>query len=645
MKLSIDFETASQVDLKKTGAAKYSRHPSTRVLCMSYRFDNLPVLRWKPGEAFPQDVLDHVFRGGKVHGWNVGFELQIWNNTLINMLPDSFTTLLISQCVDTMAAAAYWGLPLSLAAAGPASGIGVTKDDAGHRLMMQMCKPRAVTAAGVTWWHLDDPSKLQRLQDYCDQDVVVESAISDVIPPLPDIEQTYWEMDQRMNSRGVGIDFDLVAQLQVLARHAAGNANAIMSVITLGQVPTITSTAKLLAFVQSVGYPHADLKKDTVEARLEALDCTGVERECLELRAETAKTSAAKLTAMQSAGDSDTGIGRVYGALQFFGASRTGRWAGRLIQMQNMPRGSVKLIAEAIKMVRAGAPPEVLEMFFGPIMGIVSSALRGCMVPRAGHQIISADFSQIEARVIAWLAGQQDILDVFERGEDVYVYTAKLNGSDNRQLGKVLVLACGFGMSAPKFKDTAETYKLYLSTAAAELAVKNWRTANYKIVEFWWACDNAAKHVLEDHTRIIEVGPVTFGMWHGHLLIKLPSGHKLVYRNASLQPDALGRIGITYWGIDQYTRQWSRQRTYGGKLAENITQAVARDMMAEATLAVERQGIPVELLVHDEMLAEAPDDDAQRMMDQMLSIMRTPPKWGRGLPVDAAGWFGERYKK
>lgn len=658
--LSLDFETASAVDLRKTGAHEYARHPSTRILCLSYGFEGEPVQRWRPGEPFPERLKDHVARMRPVHGWNVGFEYAIWNHVLCRSIAQGgegwfFPPLSLSQLRDTMAAAAYWGLPLSLDMAGEAVGLPpeFRKDKDGHKLMMQMNKPRKRYPDGrFAWWDKDEPERLDRLEAYCDQDVVVESAIAALIPPLPEDEQRVWEADQRMNERGIRIDRDLVNKLKALADYAGQHINEYLSTITGGAVPTVTSTGAMMAYLKSIGSPLEDLRKDTVSARLDDPDTPDHEREVLELRADGAKTSTAKLNAMLHASNSD---GKARGALQYYGASRTGRWAGRLIQLQNMPRGTVKKIEAAIQMVLDGMSPDLIEAFFGPALGVVSSALRGCIVPGHGRRLVVADFSQIEARVVAWLAGQDDILAVFASGQDVYVYTAKKIGSDNRQLGKVLVLACGFGMSAPKFQATAGTpaYRVYLSDKQAEDAVKAWRTANDKIVQFWWECDRAAKHVIQafhngDANARVAVGPqgVTFAMWRGHMLVRLPSGRKLVYREARLEPDKEGRIGITYMGVDQYTRKWTRIRTYGGKLVENITQAVARDLMKDAM--IEAENVPDfegQLLVHDELIGDAPADKAKAVLDQVLAIMRKAPAWAAGLPVNAEGWEGDRYKK
>lgn len=652
--LSIDFETASTADLRRAGAHAYARHPDTRVLCMSYRFDNGPVQRWKPGEPFPQRVLDHVARRRPVQGWNVGFEWVIYNHVLRRQLPGGLNTpeLELDQLRDTMARAAYWGLPLSLDQASRALSLALIKDKDGHALMMRMNKPRSYDKAtgAAIWWHETDPAKLDRLQDYCDRDVLVESTIAEMLPPLPDDEQAYWEMDQRINSRGVALDTDLVDKLLALAANGKSNADDYLKAITNGAVPSVSNVGLMLPFLKSIGYPYDDLTKGNVERRLDEPGIRDLEREVLSIRQDAGKTSAAKLKTMVSA----QYRGRIMGMLQFYGASRTGRWAGRLVQLQNMPRGTVKKIAEAIQAVKNGMDISLLEAFFGPVLGIVSSALRGCLVAGKGKLLVVADFSQIEARVVAWLAGQQDILDVFASGQDVYVYTANRIGSKDRQLGKVLVLACGFGMSGSKFRATAAGYRLTLSEDEADAAVAQWRKANNKIVNFWWRCDDAAKAVIQNadsngNHPPLDVGPVAFAMWRGHMLIRLPSGRKLVYRDARLEKDHSGphgREGVTYMGVDQYTRQWKRLRTYGGKLVENITQAVARDVMAEATLQAEKaHGLDVELLVHDELVGEADAANAQHQLDLLLLAMRTPPAWAPGLPVDGAGWIGDRYKK
>jgi DNA polymerase bacteriophage-type len=500
MILSIDFETASRADLRKTGAYAYSKDPSTRVLCMAWAFDDQPVRVWKPGDHFPIEIIDHVARLRTVQGWNIGFEFVIWNNVLRRLLPH-LPELELSQLRDTMAAAAYWGLPLKLDDAAKAARVGQLKDEQGHALMLRMARPRAEAGGVVTWWHETDPDKYLRLMSYCAQDVEAERAVGRAVGRVPDIEQRIWQLDQRMNMRGVGIDLDLVNRLRDIAQRTSLSANDLLHQLTGGEVGRVTNAKGLLAYLKDrTAYGYDDLRKGTVEARLLDPACVGHEREVLELRADTAKTSAAKLQSMVLASDAaySNQVPRVRGMLQYYGAIRTGRWAGRLIQLQNLPRGSVKFITEAIQAILDGVQLPILEALFGPAMGIVSSALRGCIIAAEGHDLVVADFSQIEARVLPWLAGQQDILDVFASGEDVYVYTAKGIGSDSRQLGKVLVLACGFGMSAEKFQATAAAapYFVHLTLEEAERAVGAWRQSNRFIVSLWRRYENAARAVV-----------------------------------------------------------------------------------------------------------------------------------------------------
>lgn len=663
--LSIDFETASLVDLKRTGARAYSLHPSTQVLCMAYTFDGGQTVRvWRIGQPFPHDILEFVAAGGTVRGWNVGFEWLIWNNTLLRQLflHHSYTyALSLNQLEDTMAAAAYWGLPLSLDAAGPAAGLTVQKDKAGHALMMRMCRPRSVdpVSGKVVWWHDTDSQKFEALCRYCEQDVRVEAAIAATLPPVPRAERDIWVLDQQINARGVGLDTDLAMKLQALARQVASAANARINALTGGAVRSVTSTAALLAYVQAVGYPHADLKKDTVAKRLDEPECTGLERTLLELRADTAKTSAAKLQAMLDACTERLGTGSVYGMLQYYGASRTGRWAGRLIQMQNLPRGSIKNVIAAVNMVLSGASLDMIEALFGSGMGVITSLLRSCIVARPGHKLVVADYSQIEARVLPWLAGQNDVLDVFASGRDLYIYTAsRVTGTPEsqidkesplRQLGKVLVLACGFGMSGGKFRATAEGYNIFLSEAEADKAVRDWRGVNDKVVAFWWECDRAARNAIANPSQQFQAagGRITYGMVGNHLVCRLPSGRHLVYRDARLvpNPDRPGQDDISYMGVDQYTRKWTRLRTYGGKLVENIVQAVARDIMADTLLRAAKDGMRPILTVHDELLCEEPESHADGRLAHLLKLMAAPPAWAAGLPLKGEGWVGDRYKK
>lgn len=648
--LSIDFETCSTADLRRTGAVKYALDPTTRVLCMAWAFDNEPVRLWNPDDQttpFPQRVIDHVAAGGIVRGWNVRFELAVWNYCLHPKFLFTLPMLSIDQLRDTMAQAAYWGLPMKLEDAGPAAGLGIVKDTAGHKLMLQMCRPRGIDPFGKPiFWHETDPTKLERLGDYCKQDVEVERALADALPPLPAREQNIWEIDARINARGVRVDLPLVSRMQRVVANATAHLNKTFSDLTGGYVKKTTDAKRLLDFLRAAGYPHDNLKKDTVKARLADPACEGLERELLMLRREAAKASTAKLNAFENAAVHS----RVYGMLQHYGATRTGRWAGRLVQLQNLPRGSIKNVAGAVKLILSSngqAPIEDMEALFGDgALGIVASCLRACLVPSPGHLLLSCDLSQIEARVVAWLAGQDDILKVFASGQDVYVYTAAAIGSTDRQLGKVCVLGLGFGMGPNKFIETAKTYGITLGAAQAEDIVKSWRAANSRIAQFWWDCDAAARDIIGGKFKTVRVGRVVFGRRGNAMSIRLPSGRELVYRGVRLDYDPqTGRDTITYRGVNQYTKKWGDVRTYGGKLVENIVQATARDVMADAMVELEGEGLELLLSIHDEAIAEAPAGVAREHYQKMQRAMSRAPTWAPGLPVAAEGWVGDRYKK
>lgn len=679
--LSIDFETASTVDLRRSGVYPYARHADTRVLCLAYAFDDKPVQIWRIGDPAPLGVLDHVHRGHPVRAWNAAFEIEIWNycwlpQTAFGRHSDPRYQLSLDQTYDTMAQAAYYGLPLSLDMAASAARVNVQKDKEGHALMMRMNKPRKVHKDGtMDWWHEDEPDRLDRLCDYCIRDVETERAVADILPPLPDMERRTWIMDRTINARGVGVDLELVRRMQILSAYAKGQLNARMEILTNGEVKTTTSTAALLAHLQARGYPHDNLRKDTVAAHIADPNCGGHNQAVLMLRQAGAKTSTAKLTAMQQAATELPGhldVGVVRGMLQYYGAFRTGRWAGRLIQLQNLPRGTLgdaTLTAADAIMGASNFGPEWVDTFetlFGPTQEAVSSLLRSCIVARPDKTLVVADFAQIEARVLPWLAGETKVLDVFRGGGDVYVQAAagiygrafppghkfekKDVPGDERQVGKVAILALGFGGGKGAFQTMAAAYGVDVPEERAEEIKRRWRDDNPAIVNFWWQLDTAARNAILTPGQTFTAGAgdkIKATMWQGHLVLTLPSGRALVYRDAKLEPhaDRPGTTEVTYMGVNQYTNKWERARTYGGKLAENVTQATARDCMRDVMLEAEAAGIAVLLTVHDELITEAPDHAGPAHLHALTQIMSTPPAWALDLPVGADGWHGHRYRK
>jgi DNA polymerase len=657
MTLHIDLETGSALDLKKTGTHRYATHPSTRVWCVAWAIGDDPVQVWKPGDPIPQEIVNHVLlHGGTVTAWNAaGFERLLWAGKLVAL---GFPPVQDHQWRCTMVRAAYWGLPMSLDQAGQALHLGLTKDMAGHRLMLQCCRPRNLKAAPNgpwTWWPEDEPEKYAALMRYCGQDVEVEREVERWLPELPDYVLRLWQLDTKIMSRGWKLDLPMVEKLAALSLAEGLRLNADVRALTNGAVSSTNAVAALLRYVndkmQAAGLlPLKGLDKETVAQVLKEKNLPLLARRALEIRQEAAKSSVAKLTSMASSVCED---GAIRGLTQFYGASRTGRWAGRLVQIQNLPRPTIKQVALSIDAIQNGADVETITDIFGRPLDVVASALRGVFVPRQGKTLIVGDFSQIEARVVAWLAGQQDILDVFASGEDVYVYTAAKLGSKDRQLGKVLVLACGFGMGWEKFQATAKSpYQIILTDEEAQDAVRGWRDANPKIVQLWWDLDRAARRVLEGQAKQVQVGKLTVAMGTkrlaGCLLIRLPSGRHLVYRRARLVEEESGKTSICYDGVNQKTRRWETLRTYGGKLAENVTQAVAADCLGEALTRLEANGFPVLATIHDEVVVEIDDTGphtTELLRQNVERTMTLRPKWAQGLPVGSEVRIMPRYGK
>ena len=651
MKLSIDFETASTVNLRRVGAAAYAAHPDTRILCMAWAFDQDKVEIWLPRwSSFPKPVQDHVGAGGMVAGWSLQFEYHIWNTILRNQPP-----LIPEQLDDTQARAAYFGFPLALEDAGAVLHMPIQKDKVGHALMLRMSRPRSLSP--LTWWHQDDLPKYYQLGAYCRRDVEAERAIANKLPPLPSTEQKVWLEDFRANARGIAVDIDLTRILIELSSDARLHLDSKLQTLTNGEVPATTNATRLLAYVNAreTRYPLPDLRKPTVDQAL-ALPLLPHVRDVLKLRQAAAKTSIAKLPVLLDASIPEPASNAriIRGLLAYYGAQRTGRWAGRLLQPQNLPRGVIKdeAIDQALDVIFAGAEPEDLELLFGkPGVGaldIVIALIRSCLIARPGQLLVVADFSQIEARVIAWLAGQNDLLEIFRKGEDVYTHTARSIGSSSRQLGKVLVLACDFGQGHVRFQVTARGYGLELTIDECLDAVTAWREANWKIVDLWYAYDRAVKLIAGHRSASPQyVGAVMFervGVDKTMMRIQLPSGRALYYHDIRLEKDEQNRDVIVYSGVHQLTKRWESIRTYGAKIAENVTQATARDVMRDIILSLP-VGLRLLLTIHDELICEALLADAARGLALLLVKMRVTPRWAPGLPVGAAGWVGARYKK
>lgn len=692
MALHLDFETRSKTDLKGVGLWNYARHESTEILCVGFSLDGKTVRVVDPRDL-PQEFLDRVELGEEVVAHNAQFELAIWNE--VGRRHFGWPKFAISQAVCTMARAYRMGLPGSLDAAAAALGLEVRKDDKGRRLMLKMCKPFR-----GQWW--DGPEERARLKDYCAVDVEVEILLDERLLPLPPKERKLWILDQKINRRGIGVDVDSARRaLQVIARES-DRLHQAMRDVTENQVATCSAVGQLKEWITKRGYPVEGVGKPVLDNLL-TRDIPVDVRKAVLLRLEASKTSTAKLKSMVSNSGTD---GRIRYCLQYHGAS-TGRWAGRIIQPQNFPRppkGFTHTHARrVIEALNTDDPEARIRGRFKhlSVTEAISASLRAFILGTAGRDLTAMDFSAIEARVLAWLADQRNVLGIFKGDGLIYeAAAAEIFGVDiskvtkeQRAVGKVAILALGYQGGPKAFQAMAVGYGVSLapvfdhiwaradsemqekaerswSQAVAEAKKKGkpvgstkrewlaadvikmfWRLANPKIVSYWYAVEQAAHQAVAYPDTVIEAGPpgrkVKFAKRGSFLFCRLPSGRALSYpypRIAEVKTSwGERKSAVTYKTVDSVTRKFIRVPAYGGKLVENITQAVARDLLVHAAFRCEENGYRVAFHVHDELVLEHPRWLGS--IRKVQELMETPPRWAQGLPIAADGWRGRRYRK
>lgn len=654
MNVSIDFETRSTIDLRQVGVYRYAEEPTTDVWCMAYKVEDEPVDIWIEGEDPPEWVF---YRGDpRVFAWNAGFERTIWNRILAKRY--GWPHLPLEVWCDTAAAAAYLSLPRALEKAAlvllPEE---YQKDMAGSRLCGQMSRPRKIREDGTPiWW--DDPKKLRGLYAYCKQDVVAEHAIKGKVwPAFTDAEMRVWRMDQRMNERGVLVDVRAARGAQAIARETESIISQQMSLLTGGEVDAVTNTGDLLKWVRSKGVPTNTVKREWVEEALRSGNIKRCVRDVLQLRYDGGKSSVAKLN--KFIGVASLTDDRARGTLFYYGAD-TGRWAGRLIQPQNLPRGEIPLDMDddLLWSLIGNGDRETLEILYGPPMTVISSALRGLLVAAPGHDLIAVDYSAIEARVLAWLAGEERLLQIFRTHGKVYedmasqIFGIPLEEvtKEQRAHGKVGVLGCGYQMGWETLQGHAEGYGMRLTEEEARRIVEGYRGANPAIRRFWSDLNAAAIMAVAQPGTEHFAGRVSLRVEGWFLKMRLPSGRELFYASPRLVQRPLPwnpertQTCAQIWHVNSTTKQWSPRVLYGGLLAENATQAVARDVMVDGMFATQSAG-PYNLLltVHDEIVLEVPTD--QGSLQDVERLATTLGPWADGLPISAEGWRGKRYRK
>jgi DNA polymerase len=655
----IDFETRSEADIKKVGAWKYSQDPTTEILCLAYCIDDGPVklIRTFLDEGYAKllemaETEDVIF-----YAHNAFFEQSIWHNIVHkrNEWPD----IAIERWRCSAAKAASYALPRALGNCGAALRLETQKDNEGHGIMLQLSKPRRPSKENPDrFWEPDKvPEKFQALYNYCVTDVESERAISHSLRDLNKTEQQVWLLDQKINRRGISVDTEAVNAALYLVNKFSDRAKEEVQRITQDGVASLSQRNKVLGWIQSRGVELTGLTKADVSAALEGELPEDV-RAVLRLRQQVGKTSTAKYKAIKAAVCEDN---RLRDTLMYHGAS-TGRWSGKLVQLQNIPRGSVKDTDNCIEVVKQ-RDLDWLETLYDDPMEAISSCLRGMFIASPGCKLIVADYSSIEARVLVWLAKDRDAVQRFHQGVDTYIDMAcqiydilpENVTKDQRQLGKQAVLGCGYGMGIPKFQATCATYGMDVDEDLAEKAVTAYREKYSSVQKLWWGTEEVAQAAVADPGRAKGYAGVHWVKKGRFLYCKLPSGRLLSYCEPKLEmvmtPWGEEKRQLTFMGVNSVTKKWERQSTYGGKLVENITQAVARDIMAEAMLRVEDEGFKVLLSVHDELITEIPQDTyLKNPVERLEQLMCIHPDWALdadvgSIPINAEGWQGERYKK
>jgi DNA polymerase len=644
MAIHIDFETRSGEQLKSSGVWRYSEHPSTSVLCMGYRIDDGPVRIWVPGESRPPELLAALASGKVVKAYNVSFEKSIWRNIMIREF--GFPDIPNSQWSCVAAKCAAQALPRKLEDAAKALSLSQLKDEEGKRTMMKLSKPRKETKHNKALWH-ETNRDYQTLFSYCKQDVEVESLLDKEIRDLSADEFQIWQLDQTINERGIRVDMDLVDAALKIAGEYTTRLTAELPKLTNGEVSSGGEVERIMMWLNDNGVPMVDLTKDSVETILKDDKLPQNVRRVLEIRQELSKTSTKKYAAIKNAVCKD---GRLRNLLMYHGAS-TGRWTGMTVQPQNFPRNELKDTASAIKAAKSGSL-WVFESAYPDVMTTLSFLLRSVFVATPGYTMHGGDYSAIEARVLFWLAGETAGLKVFESNQDIYVDLAKViyvSGEIDkakRDLGKRGILGCGYGMGKKKFKETCENFGLIIDEVMAERVVATYRDKYYPVVRFWYDQEAAAIKAVETG-QVVKCGKIVWGKHGRFLYARLPSGRCLAYFDPRIvigeTPWKEKKSQLSYMAVNSVTRKWERERTYGGKIAENLTQAVARDLMAYSMKYAELMGYEGLLSVHDELITEILDSKSCRL--DFEKVMTTKPEWADGLPIKAEVWSGERYSK
>lgn len=646
-KLSCDIETFSDVDLIRCGVYKYADSPNFEMLLFAYAVDDgdVHIIDIAGGEELPEKIIQAIKSDTVVKtAYNAQFERVCLSRYL--KLPDG-EYLNPQSWYCTAVQAAELALPLSLADVGSVLGLERQKMTEGKELIKYFCVPCKPTKSNGNCTRnrpCHDINKWETFKKYCMRDVDVERQIADKLKmyPISDEEHRLYVLDQIINDRGVLVDSELAEQ--------AVKLNSIQTAVAVEQAYMITglenpnSVTQLKQWLKEKGVEIESLSKKSVKSLADETD--GDVSEMLKLRLLMAKTSVKKYEAVIRSVCSDN---RVHGMMRFCGANRTGRWSGNILQPQNLPQNHLPDLTLARDIVKDG-DFEMLDMMFGNVPNVLSELIRTVLIPKPNHRFIVADFSAIEARVLAWIAGEQWRIDTFKNGGDIYCASASKmfkvpvekhgENGELRQKGKISELACGYGGSVGALKNMGAV-EMGVQENELQGLINDWRNANPHIVRFWYEVGNAAMKAIKEKTTV-PLGKLVFAYERGILFIRLPSGRRLSYIKPRIGTNRFGGDSITYMGINS-AKKWDRLETFGGKLTENIVQGTARDLLANALINAANAGYDTVFHVHDEIICEVPNGYGS--VDELCKLMCIKPEWADGLPLNADGFECEYYKK
>lgn len=674
--MSVDIETYSDVDIKKAGLYKYAQSPEFDILLIAWALDDGPVQiidLTDPAQTGLDEFVSHLCDPNVIlHAYNAAFEhycINTWLRRTGRVTARGRQPIPLSRWRCTMAHGLYCGYTAGLAATGDAIGLPQEKKKlgVGAALIRKFCVPQRADKSHPTPWRMtpaDDPDKWALFKTYCIQDVETERAIERRLSrwPMPEREQRLWELTQEANMTGVGVDRDLVRSALAVGAMEQDELEAEAKRISGLQNPK--SVRQLMKWLNdeldTEGEDEiTDLRKATVADMLQ----TGVDSpqaaRMLELRQLMSKTSTKKYDALEAATCAD---GRVRGMMFYYGASRTGRWAGRIVQPQNLPQNHIDSLDFARERVKA-LDREMIRVCWGAVPDTLSQLIRTAFVPSPGKLYAVADYSAIEARVVAWLAGESWVLGAFRAGKDIYCATASQMfgvpvekhgvNAHLRQRGKVATLALGYGGGEGALINMG-ALRMGIPEEDLPDIKQRWRDANRSICRLWRVCEDAAVETVRTGQRTaVRIGgdrEIIFSREkddstsQDFFSIELPTGRRLFYAHPTLEPakNFPDRVSLHYMSVNQTSKKWSSTDTWGGKLVENITQAVARDCLAETLLRLRDIGLTAVFHVHDEVIVEV---DRADQLDTILGIMAEPIKWAPGLPLKGAGFTAEYYQK